>query len=332
MPPVIVKNLDKQSDVDNLTEKELPIFAQEGYLNAKSSSFGWLVSDSFVLPYIIIKKLIFKRLIFTTTPICIEKETKADEALFLSSAINFLKEHRLCDFIGKAQSNCVFKKVPDDIKAVPWGSYLLDLTSSEEAIIQGYHKKHRNVIKKAEKDGVEVDFNESIDVVFSNIKETLQRQNSPYFPSLSFLSNLKESVPNNLLLASAYLNDELQGTAVILFDGDSGYYLYGGSQSRPTTGAINYLQHRVMLHLKSLGVKSYDFVGARLHVEPGSKFEGIQRFKSRFGSCLDSGYTFNVIFSPVKFKLYNLIAKLYLSLKGVEYIDPIEELTRVSEE
>ncbi|WP_084683704.1 lipid II:glycine glycyltransferase FemX [Psychromonas hadalis] len=329
MSSVIIKNILSQSDLTSLMDMELPVFAKEGYLKAKSSSFGWLVSDSFILPYIIVKKLIFKRLIFTSTPIRLLKASDEQEALFLSEAINFLKENKLCDFIGKAQSNCVFKNVPEHISTVPWGSYLLDLTKSEDEIISGYHKKHRNVVKKAEKEGASVVFNDSIDVVYNNIKETLDRQNAPYFPSLDFLTNLKKDIPDNLLLASVYQNEILQGTAVILFDGECGYYLYGGSTPRPATGSVNYLQHRIMLHLKSLGLSKYDFVGARITVQPGSKFEGIQRFKSRFGCQLETGYAFNVIFSPIKFKLYNFTAKLYLRLKGIEYKDPIEELLKV---
>lgn len=326
MSSIIINNLTKQVDVSKITGIELPVFATEGYLKAKSKNFGWLVSESFILPYIIDEKLIFKRLIFTSTPISLLDVSGVQEALFMAEVINFLKNNKFCDFIGKAQSNCVFKNVPENVNTVPWGSYFLDLTLLETDIVSGYHKKHRNVIKKAEKEGALVVFNDSIDVIYNNIKATLERQNSPYFPSLSFITNLKNNLPNNLLLASVYQGDVLQGTAIVLFDGECGYYLYGGSAAKPATGSVNYLQHRIMLHLKSLGLSKYDFVGARMNVEPGSKFEGIQRFKSRFGCQLDSGYAFNVVFSPVKFKMYNFAVKSFLRIKGIEYIDPIVQL------
>lgn len=330
MLAVKIHNLFSQADVMNITSADLPVFATEGYLKSKSSLFGWLVSDSFILPYIIDRRLVFKRLVFTSSPINIHGENSLDEALFLQEAIKKLKEENICDFISKAQSNSVFKNVPNGLNTVPWGTYVLDLHQSKEQLISNYHKKHRNVIKKAEKSGVSVVFDDSIDVIYYNIKQTLDRQKSPYFPSIDFLNKLHKNIPNNVLFASAYYEGKLQGTAVVLFDSNCGYYLYGGSIPKPLTGSVNYLQHCIILHLQNLGVTKYDFVGARIHVQPNSKFEGIQRFKSRFGCNLVEGYAFNVIFSPVKFKLFNIAVKLYLKFKGIKYCDPIEQLIKES--
>ena len=326
MSKIKVRNVSNQAEVISKLGRELPVFSKEDYLKAKSSIYGWLISDVFILPYIIDKKIIFKRLIFTSTPINFAGNENEDEAMFLRAVIIYLEENKLCDFVGKAQSNCVFKKVPKEINTVPWGSYILNLQQSESELIDGYHKKNRNVIRKAEKEGVKVVFSDSINTVHGNIKETLKRQNSPYFPSLSFLKNLQRDIPDNLLLAAVYKDNSLQGTAVVLYDDKCGYYLYGGSSPQPFTGSVNFLQHCIILHLKSLGLSNYDFVGARLRVEPGSKFEGIQRFKSRFGSELDEGYAFNVIFSTVKFKLYNFAVKSYFFFKGMKYSDPIAQL------
>ena len=43
----------------------LPFFAQKKYLSSKSKNYGWFISDDFILPFIIYKKNIFKRLVFT---------------------------------------------------------------------------------------------------------------------------------------------------------------------------------------------------------------------------------------------------------------------------
>jgi lipid II:glycine glycyltransferase (peptidoglycan interpeptide bridge formation enzyme) len=48
-------------------------------------------------------------------------------------------------------------------------------------------------------------------------------------------------------------------------------------------GSSNLLQWEIIKKLKSLGVREYDFVGGRVEVPKGSKLEGIQRFKQRFG-------------------------------------------------
>ena len=47
----------------------LPIFATENYLKSKSDDYGWFVTKEVILPFSIEKKLIFKRLIFSTETI-----------------------------------------------------------------------------------------------------------------------------------------------------------------------------------------------------------------------------------------------------------------------
>lgn len=52
------------------SEKEigvmLPVTASESYLKAISNyKYGWFLSDLFVLPFIIDKKLFFKKMVFT---------------------------------------------------------------------------------------------------------------------------------------------------------------------------------------------------------------------------------------------------------------------------
>ena len=71
--------------------------------------------------------------------------------------------------------------------------------------------------------------------------------------------------------------------------------MYGGSVEKPYSGSLNLLQFEAMKFLQSRGVREYDLVGARIKVEQGSKYEGIQRFKSRFGARLVQGYAFRTI-------------------------------------
>lgn len=38
----------------------LPFFAQKKYLSSKSKNYGWFISDDFILPFIIYKKIYLK--------------------------------------------------------------------------------------------------------------------------------------------------------------------------------------------------------------------------------------------------------------------------------
>lgn len=81
-----------------------------------------------------------------------------------------------------------------------------------------------------------------------------------------------------------------------------------------------------MLDLKKEGVKKYDFMGARINVEIGSKLEGIQRFKSRFGGELKRGFLWKYIYKPYKVKMIYAIQNLRYKLRGQNYLgDAIDQ-------
>lgn len=304
----------------------MPVMASEKYLSLRSTNYGWIVSDNFCLPFFISKQLFFRRLVFTTEVIKINAKKDASEKDFLNSVIKELQRRNLCDFIYKAQSNVVFNEHPDGADVVNWGTYITDL-SVEGDIINCFHGKHRNVIRKAIKSGVVIKTDEDPAICYELIRDTMKRQRVIHYPSLDYLCELKEKMPNNSFFLSSYFDNVLQGVSVIVFDSDSAYYLYGGSKSNPHTGAINYMHYYTMNFLRdNFGVKKYDFVGARLEFDKNSKYEGLDRFKSRFGGDLKKGFAFRYIFNKKKFYIFNLLVKTYSFLKGCSYTDPIESI------
>jgi len=97
-----------------------------------------------------------------------------------------------------------------------------------------------------------------------------------------------------------------QGCAVIPFSSYSGYYMDGGSISKPLSGAMNLLQWEGMCFFRKLGVRYYKFVGTRIDPEPGSKQEGLSMFKQRFSGELRRGYIWKYSFHPSKNYLYSI--------------------------
>lgn len=304
------------------------VFADKGYLAAQSANFGWLASEYFVLPFYVDNILIFRRLIFTAAPIVKDGPRDDLESLqvFLDAAVETVEHSHLCDFISKPQSSAVFEAAPMRAICCPWGTYETRIDRPDEALLKSFHSKHRNVINKAIRDGVTVEVVSDLRTVQENIQSTLIRQKLPYYPSLAFVQDLCKRLPGHVLTLGAFHEGRLQGVALVPFDTERGYYLYGGSVEAPYGGALNLLQYEVMRCLRDKGVVYYDFVGARIDVEEGSKYEGIQRFKSRFGAELRKGLAFRVVFSPAKFALFTLMIKLYFALKGRSYVDPIDQL------
>ncbi len=305
---------------------KMPVLGSEEYLKIKSPVYGWIVDENFILPFFLDKRLVFTRMVFTNEPIAKKDNlTIENEKKILNEMVEFVRKQKICDFIYKAQSNVVFNTCPEGAECVEWGTYLKDIQMNDEELLMSFHSKHRNVIRKALKEGVEIKVTDNVDVIYENIKETLKRQNSIHYPSKDYLKKLAALKENALFLTAEYKR-KIQGSAVIIYDKNRAYYMYGGSIQRPLTGSVNLLQYEAMKILRDKGVKKYDFVGARINPPKNSKYEGIQRFKQRFGAELKEGYAFRYVYKPFKFKMFNLISKLYLKSKGYDYIDPIDSI------
>ena len=324
---LIKKNIHNNIDMD------LPVFAMEAYLKSKSDKYGWFVTDNFILPFTIETKLIFKRLIFTTDTIYLNKSlTTLEEKEFLNEITIYCKENNICDFIFKAQSNAVFKTYPNDCDHVEWGTFEIDLNVSSDEIFSKYTSKTRNMVRKAIKTDVTVSTTKDIGIVYENIKNTFLRQNSLLYPSLSYLEKLQKNLDNNIEFFIAEHNNTIQGSAIIIYDDSRAYYIYGGSIPRPTPGSMNLLHFKIMEFFKEKNLEYYDFVGARLCTEEKSKIESLQKFKKSFGSTLKVGHAFRVIINPLKYKLFNLAVQSYFKLKKSTYIDPIDSIRRCNEQ
>ena len=302
---------------DNNFKDLLPIFGTKEFLELKSKKFGWFIDNNFILPFYIDKRGIFSKLTFTTSTISLNNK---DEKEFLNSVVSKAKELGV-DYISQPLASAVFKSVPDNSIYIDWGSYVVNLEQTEEDILKNMHSKHRNVIKKAIKDGVSIEITDDIDIIYKNLQETMMRQNRAY-PSKDELERLKP-------FSKFYIAKKdgiVQGCAVLPYNQNGVYYLYGGSISKPYTGSLNLMHYKAMADFRNLNVKKYDFMGARIDVEKGSKLEGIQRFKSRFGGELEHGYLWKYEYNPIKLKIINIIQKIRFKLKNSIYLgDAIDQ-------
>ena len=236
----------------------------------------------------------------------------ADEKKFLNEVALYVKHNKLVDFIMAPHTSAVFKSFPDDAQFASFGSYVIDLTVSEEKLFKELHSKHRNVIRKAIKDGVVISNDPKYkDECILCVNETLKRQHVIGI-SPSHAIWLKANCSIDMYVAM--YNGVVEGAGIFAWsDGLSSFYLYGGSKNGVHIGSLNLLQWTSILNMKKKGVKYYDFVGARINPREGSKQEGIQRFKSRFGGTLQEGYIWKMSFNNFKTSIFYFL----LWLRGV---------------
>ncbi|WP_321317210.1 peptidoglycan bridge formation glycyltransferase FemA/FemB family protein [Labilibaculum sp.] len=257
--------------------------------------------------------MIFKRLVFTNESI---KKGDFEDPNFLKEK-NFLEEvvknikNTSAHFVYQPNTNVVFDTFPKGSLEASFGSYQIDLEKGEEELFANLHPKHRNVIKKAKKDGVIIKTGEDqFSDFFELYKDTMERQNLNYTSEIE-LKEIATKLNGNALISVAYKDGIPQGSSMLLYEkGFGAYYFYGGSALRPHIGSINLMHWENIIKLKSVGVSFYDFVGARIKPKKGSKIEGIQKFKERFGGEMKKGYLWKYPSNNVIYKLFCFVAKL----------------------
>ena len=314
--------------------QKLPVFATEEFLGAKSSQYGWLTSEDYLLPYFIDSRLSFKRLVFTTETISLsDRHDSTAEIEFLDDVVELCRKGKPIgvDFIATAQANAVFNAVPSESEHLEWGSYTVDLKQPEGAIFNAFHSKHRNVIRKASASGVVISTTNDTALVYHCVRETMERQKLLFFPSHAYLSELQRRLRGMVTFYTAMREARLQGVAVVVHNHLGAFYYYGGSTENPFTGSLNFLQSEIIKDLKSKNVPVYDLMGARIVKDGDLKIEGIQKFKSRFASGMRKGYCFKKVFNPLRYRLFVCAVKAYFALRGSRYAGDVIDQARQSQ-
>jgi len=293
-------------------DKKHSIFSSERYLQSISTNYGWLGGFKkgellFVLPYIIRQKMIFRQLEFQTATIYIKENSSVSlENEFLEQSVFFLKTQNI-DSIKQPVNSAVFRTAPEQSISVPFGSYIVNLELSEENLWSNIHSKHRNVIRRAEKDKVQIIRSRKFDdAVYEMLVRTMKRSHMGFYSHNEY-KKILNGFGEYVEVFIALKNGELQGCAVLPYSQHSAYYIWGGSCDDISLGSMNLLHWEAIRYFRKLGTRTYDFVGARIHPQPGSKQETIQRFKARFGAELKQGYLWKISISSWKMWIFNTL-------------------------
>jgi len=302
----------------------LPIFASEQFLRYSAREYGWLGgidplgSLRCILPYTIMRKGLVRLARFRVETLPLDGELSLiEEREFLDSAITYLRSHK-ADVVIPAPASTIFKAFPSGADAAPYGTYVVDLTKGEEELWKRVHPKHRNKIRGAQKNKVEIKTGlEYKTAAYEMVRETLARSQMSFLTPKAF-ARFCEALGERLEIFVAKSGDALQGCAIFPFSTYGAHYLYGGSAEKSVSGAMNLLHWEAMLHFRRIGTRRYDFVGARINPEKGSKQEGLANFKMRFGGALNQGYMWKYTLRPLRSKVYSLAVNY---LKGGDVVD-----------
>ncbi|HVA99381.1 MAG TPA: GNAT family N-acetyltransferase [Bacteroidia bacterium] len=239
-----------------------------------------------------------------------------EEKIFLNELVFFIQKYKICDRIVQPANYAIFKAFPDKSIYTAFGTFFLDLeNNSEEKLFSKLHSKHRNNIRNADRKGCQVEYGKLQIPVFYQLYQQTMARSAMFCEPYNYFERIYHKMnDSNCICAVVYFKNQPMGALLIPFTNYGAYYLFGASaEIIYITGAINYLHWEVIKKLKSQGVKRYDFVGARLSNISGTKLEGIQKFKARFGAELEKGYFWKLDIN--KFKCFVFDSLLFLKLK-----------------
>jgi hypothetical protein len=305
-------------------DPSLPVFAKEEFLRAAGDEYGWLGGvDEYgklrcILPYTIVRKLGVRLVRFRDETIPYGGALDiVEERSFLNSVVGHFRSSG-GDVIIPASNNAIFRTYPDGAVAAPYGTYYIPLTQPEDTLWAAVSSSHRRRVRSAEKSGVRVrNSPEYRAMAHGIIRDTFKKSSLPFMP-LEALIRIIEGLGENAHVLVAECDSKVQCCAVTAYSQHTAYYMYGGSVPEAVPGAMHLLHWEAIRLYRGLGVRRYDFYGARINPAPDSKAAGLAAFKQRFGAELERGYMWKYRISSLKSAIYTLGVRV---LRGGDIVD-----------
>jgi hypothetical protein len=302
----------------------LPIFAKPEFLMAVGGECGWLGgTDEFgtlrcFLPYTIIRKagLRLVRFRMATIPLGGGLDL-SEERAFLNSAVQHFRTTG-ADLIVPASNNSVFRAYPEGAVAAPYGSYVIDLRQPEDVLWTNIGRKTRQNISTAQKSGVTIrEGMEFLEPAYDLIRETFRRSKLPFMGRFAFERFVRGLGENGKLLMAEH-QGVVQSYCLFAFSTPCVYAVYGGNIEHQCPGANKLLYWDAILLFRELGVEKFDFFGARINPQKGSKQEGINLLKKLMGGKLAEGYNWKYSLRPWRAWVYSIGVRV---LSGGDNVD-----------
>lgn len=179
----------------------------------------------------------------------------------------------------------------------------MDLTSSE-VIWENIHSKNRNMIRKAEKNGVVIKHSKGMDLfdVFIKIyNATMEKDNAEeyYYFKRPFYESIHNDLQNHYELFYAEYEGNIIAMSIMLFaNGRLNYHLSGSDMEYRNLAPSNLLLYKAALWGCEQGMKTFHLGGG-----VGSGEDNLYKFKASFNKYSD--YQFSIgkqIFNDAKYK------------------------------
>jgi Acetyltransferase (GNAT) domain len=323
MDALVTGNLTA-APVDIRWSSGVPIYASKEFLESDAGEFGWIGGRDCegklhcFLPYSVIRKPGLRMIRFSTQTIPLHDGFSLEaEKAFLAGVVDHFRSSG-ADVIIPSGNAAIFRTYPDGAEAAPYGTFVQDLTKTEEALMREIRKTYRQNIRKALSVGVQIKCGpEYLDASYELVSTTLQRSGAKFKSHADFRRRIA-ALGESAKVFVAEHGGVIQGCMVAPFSQHTAYNCYAGSRVNPVLGSMHLLHWEAIRQFRSLGVQRFDFQGVRINPDKGSKQEGIADYKRGFGGELVQGFLWKYHLRPLKSLAYSVAIRL---MTGGDIVD-----------
>lgn len=165
--------------------------------------------------------------------------------------------------------------------------------ASPDLIWENIHSKNRNMIRKAEKNGIVIEHGQGMDLFEKFIEiynATMNKDHAEeyYYFKLSFYESIHEDLNDNYELFYAKLEDKIIAMSIMIFaNGRMNYHLSGSDIEYRNLAPSNLLLYKAALWGCEQGFKTFHLGGG-----VGSGEDNLYKFKAAFNKVSD--YQFSI--------------------------------------
>ncbi len=229
-------------------------------------------------------------------------------------------------------------------------SYCLNLTKTEEEILNEMSQRCRRSLRKAEKYPIEIEYVTKDNILdFKGIMESTAIRQKHFDRSIEYYRSLDEQLKEKSKIVIAYLDrdkfikdfkdDKLYekvlkdnrkkipiSAGVFIYDTERMNYVYGGTYKEYMSLMAPYkVQYEMIKLTRELGLNIYDFGGISGDFNPNSPNYGVYEFKRGFGGyVVEYIGEFDLIIHKFEYKTFDIsyfvlrkIRNVFVKIKGL---------------
>lgn len=230
--------------------------------------------------------------------------------------------------IVKNLKNLKFIKSFEELQ--PEWRQIVDISKSEEEILNQMKPKGRYNIRVAQKHGVEVSvcpidrLNDGIEIFYDLYYQTARYQKLSHRDKKYFLEMLKVLYPKDeaAILIARYQNLPLSALIITFYNGEADIsqkrydgvasYLYGGTSRLHKNVMAPYLAHWEAIKLaKKKGCRYYDLLAVAPEGSENHQYSNLTFFKEQFGGRkINITGSYDLVYKPVGYKIFKVAERL----------------------